>query len=85
MVDVNIISRFVKGFLRAIRHSINPSLLSPKPGRPPAVSQSVILKAVAIAEERDVNVDSCTCNEDVMDIVNALRKKEMEDMGRNGT
>ena len=69
--------------LRAIRHSINPDLISPKPGRPPAVSKSVIAKAIAIAEERDVNLDSCTCNEDVMDIVNACRKKELEEMGRN--
>jgi hypothetical protein len=80
---IDIISRFVNGCFRTIRHSINPSLPSPKPGRPPAVSQSVIAEAIAIAVERDLNLNSCTCNDDVMDIVNALRIKELEDIGRN--
>jgi hypothetical protein len=71
----------VNGCFRAIRHSINPSLPSPKRGRPPAVSQSVIAKAIAIAAERDVNLNSCTCSEDVMDIVNAIQ--ELRDMGLN--
>lgn len=82
-MHVEIISRFVNGCFRAIRQSINPSLPSPKPGRPPAVSQSVIAKAIAIAVERDVNLNSCTCNEDVMDIVNALRIEELKDKGLN--
>jgi hypothetical protein len=82
LIDIDIISRFVNGCFRAIRHS-NPDLPSPKPGRPPAVSQSVIEKAIAVAVKRDVNLNSCTCNDDVMDIVNALRIKELEDTGRN--
>lgn len=83
MVDIDIISRYVNGCFRAIRHSINPDLPPPKPGRPPSVSQSVIAKAIAIAVERDVNLNSCTCNDDVMDIVNALRIQELSDMGLN--
>jgi hypothetical protein len=80
LIAIDIISRFVNGCFRAIRHSINPDLPSPKPGRPPAVSQSVIAKAIAVAVKRDVNLNSYTCNDDVMD---ALRIKELEDTGRN--
>ena len=54
-----------------------------KRGRPPAVSEDVISKAVAIAEERDLSKDSCTSNADVMSIVNDLRREEQEELGRN--
>lgn len=54
-----------------------------KRGRPPAVSKAIISEAIAIAEQRDLNKDSCTSNGDVMSIVNDLRRKEQEEMGCN--
>jgi hypothetical protein len=51
--------------------------------RPPAASEHVISKAVAVAEERDLSKYSCTSNAEVMSIVNDLRREEQEELGRN--
>jgi hypothetical protein len=51
--------------------------------RPPAASEHVISKAVAVAEERDLSKYSCTSNAEVMSIVNDLRREEQEESGRN--
>jgi hypothetical protein len=47
------------------------------------VSQEIIVQAIAIAEDKDLSKDSCSCNADVMSIVNDLRSKEQTAMGRN--
>ena len=52
-------------------------------GRPPAVSKSVIKKAIAAAKERDLNKDSFTSNSDVMELVNDLMREEQEELGHN--
>ena len=70
-------------YLRAIRHEVNPELTSAKKGRPAAVSKSVIKKAIAVAEERDLRKDSFSSNSDVMAMVNDLRREEQEEMGHN--
>ena len=69
--------------LRAIRSQINPELTPALKGRPPAVSKSVIKKAIAVAEERDLNKDSFTSNSDVMAMVSDLMREEQEEMGHN--
>ena len=70
-------------YLRAIRYQINPELTPALKGRPPAVSKSVIKKAIAVAEERDLNKDSFTSNSDVMAMVSDLMREEQEEMGHN--
>ena len=70
-------------YLRAIRHEVNPELTPAKKGRPAAVSKSVIKKAIAVAEERDLRKDSFSSNSDVMAMVNDLRREEQEEMGHN--
>ena len=52
-------------------------------GRPAAVSKTVIKKAIAVAEERDLRKDSFTSNSDVMAMVNDLMREEQEEMGHN--
>ena len=63
-------------YLRAIRYQINPELTPALKGRPPAVSKSVIKKAIAVAEERDLN-------KDVMAMVSDLMLEQQEEMGHN--
>ena len=70
-------------YLRAIRYEVNPELTPARRGRPPAVSQSVIDKARAVALERDLSKDSFTCNSDVMELVNDLMREEQEELGHN--
>jgi signal transduction histidine kinase len=45
------------------------------------VSKSIICKAIAIAEERDVTRDSTSSNSNVRSIVNDLRLEEQEELG----
>lgn len=69
--------------LRAMQLKAYPELTHAKTGKPALVSESIILKAIAAAQQRDLNLDSCTCDEDVMEIVNDLRHKEQAELGRN--
>ena len=82
-VDLNVVLHICILYLRAIRYQINPELTPALKGRPPAVSKSVIKKAIAVAEERDLNKDSFTSNSDVMAMVNDLMREEQEEMGHN--
>jgi hypothetical protein len=70
-------------YLSAIRYEVNPELTPAPRGRPAAVSKTVINKAIAVAEERDLNKDSFTSNSDVMALVDSLMREEQEELGHN--
>lgn len=67
----------------ALRQHANPSLVVSGRGRPRAVSNDVIEDAIAAAEERDLNKDSCTSGADVMSVVDEMRREELTQLGRN--
>ena len=53
------------------------------PGRPPAVSERVIILAREEAVARDLRKDSCTSTDDVIAIVDMFRRIEATEMGLN--
>jgi hypothetical protein len=67
--------------LSALKRVANPEMTPAKRGRPCAVSKSVICKAIAIAEERDITRDSTSSYSIVVSIVNDLRLEEQEELG----
>lgn len=59
------------------------SAIRPSPGRPPAVSERVILAAREEAVARDLRKDSCTSTDDIIAIVDEFRRIEVSEMGGN--
>ena len=69
--------------LSALRYRKNDIKTMPLRGRPASVSMEVITAASLIAEERDMMKDSFASNEDLMSVVDSLRREEQEKLGKN--
>ena len=66
----------------AVKCPLEPASRS-APGRPAAVSQSVLRAATEEVEARDLRKDSCTSTDDVIAIVDEFRRIEATEKGRN--
>ena len=67
----------------ALRYRKNDIMTMLLRGRPASVSMEVITAASLIAEERDMMKDSFASNEDLMSVVDSLRREEREKLGKN--
>lgn len=67
----------------ALRYRKNDIMTMPPRGRPASVSIEVITAASLIAEDRDMMNDSFASNEDLMSVVDSLRREEQEKQGKN--